>query len=117
MSKHDLIESISAIQDCMKFLGLHVDQLEHSYLFTLIEVNGKTNHGTACGKFRNDPYSHQGPYLEFDETIRGYGIRFQEFKPQWQTFVFTASESDDRAGVLFVQNSDPKYSFKLKVRK
>lgn len=115
MIENNNFDSISAIQNCMRFLGLPVDQLEHSYDFTVIEVNGKSRHGTAGGKFRNDPYSHEGPYLEFD-AIRGYGNRHQEFKPRWQKFSFMENQSDS-SGVLFVQKAKPKYSFKLEVLK
>lgn len=58
--------------------------------------------------FQNDVHSHQGPYLAFEDAIRGFGIPFQEFKPAYQQFKFT---SDADSGTLTCKGEG--YAFTL----
>ncbi|MBA5689158.1 hypothetical protein [Rugamonas apoptosis] len=90
------VQSIQAIQACMAFLGLRLDQPVHKSVGCFFAKQGGSA-GPMRVVFQNDVHGHQGPYLVFDHTIRGFGIPFQEFKPAYQTFQF--KEGND-AGTL-----------------
>lgn len=117
MAQHDLVGSIDALQRCMAFLGLSPEKRTQSFSPRVIEANGKHTGGLANADFRIDPHTHDGPYLEFDASIRGYGITYEVFKPQFQSFAFEQKEDGERIGVLTVKNAKPSYSFSLEVSK
>lgn len=101
------IESIQAVQECMKFLGLRLDQPESSKIeCTFVKDRVR---GLMYVQFLNDVHAHHGPYIGFDETIRGFGIPYLTFKPSFQEFVF---EVEDGNGMLTC--SDSKFTFTLR---
>ena len=75
----------------MLHLGLKLDKHKHKPVECKFSKHGGGS-GLILVTFRNDVHSHQGPYLTFDETIRGFGIPFDEFKPAWQDFYFSKDE-------------------------
>ena len=104
------IESIQAIQACMKFLGLRLDQRESK------EIQCDFRKGSASGvmlvQFLNDVHAHQGPYIAFDDTIKGFGLQYQTFKPAFQEFSF---EIRREVGILTC--SDTNFEFHLRFDK
>lgn len=98
------LDSIQALKDCMDFLGLAPDLIEQPFLCKVVEVDGKYFGGTSRGRFRVDLHKHDGPFIEFDQTIRGYGLKHDQFKPRYQSFEFVREE---RAGLLTIQNRPP----------
>ncbi|NHZ91182.1 hypothetical protein F2P45_19495 [Massilia sp. CCM 8733] len=103
------IKSIGAITACMAYLGLRIDQHVHDPVDCYFSKKGGSS-GLMEVAFHNDVHGHQGPYLVFDETIRGFGIRFQEFKPAYQSFEFL--EGSDR-GVLTCTGDDYEFTMKF----
>ena len=91
----------------MVFLSLAPDKMEQSFQCNVIEVNGKLVDGTSKGYVKIDPYSHSGPSIQFDETIRGFAIRHEDFHPRWQSFVF---EEENGVGYLTIINISPSYT-------
>jgi hypothetical protein len=84
-------KSIQAIRSCMSFLGLRIDKHAHKPVGCSFRKQGGSA-GPMYVTFQNDVHGHQGPYLIFDETIRGFGILYQEFKPAYQQFKFTSAQ-------------------------
>ena len=108
---HDNIAAIQALKKCMEFLRLAPDRIAQSFHCKVVEVDGKFVDGTSQGHFVIDPYSHNGPSMCFDETIRGFGIQYENFDPRWQSFVF---EEKNGVGYLTIRNPSPSYSFVVK---
>jgi len=71
----------------MAVLGLRRDLHIHSPVTCLFQKIGGSS-GSMEVTFKNNVHGHEGPYLIFDETIRGFGIRDQEFKPRYTQFAF-----------------------------
>lgn len=44
--------------------------------------------GNITVTFNCNWQSGDGPYIEVDDVIRGYGIKYESFKPQWQKFSY-----------------------------
>lgn len=81
------IDSIQALQECMSFLGLRLDRPSHEPVYCLLKKQGGSS-GTRLVTFQNNVHAHAGPYLTFDEAIRGFGIPCQVFKPHNDKFDF-----------------------------
>lgn len=94
----------------MLYLGLRLDQPFHKPVNCFFRKQGGGS-GPMLVTFQNDVHSHQGPYLAFDDTIRGFGIPYQEFKPAWQDFSFSADEDSSS-----LTCSGDGYTFYLKFR-
>ncbi|WP_092609690.1 hypothetical protein [Janthinobacterium sp. YR213] len=103
------LKSIQAIQACMSFLGLRLDQPYHEAIYcTFSKLGGSA--GLMQVVFNNDVHAHQGPYLTFDDTIRGFGIQYQEFKPAYQQFAF---KKDGEQGVLTCKGNGYQFSMRF----
>ncbi|TKF74551.1 hypothetical protein FCV62_21325 [Vibrio kanaloae] len=101
------IESISAIQSCMSSLGLkRNDQASYEVTARIKNLNKATPLGKVDVTFWSNVYSGDGPFVSVDDTIRGYGIPFEEFKPRFQTFSF-----DEKHKILEVKGNG--YNFQL----
>ena len=89
---HDELLSIGAIKECMEDLGLSLSE-KPSYEIDAQMFNYK-NHasGNITVKFNSNWQSGDGPYIEVDDVIKGYGINFESFKPQWQEFTYDKAE-------------------------
>lgn len=99
--------SIAAIQDCMKALGIHkAEQLTHEVAAKLINLKTHAS-GNINAIFNSNWHSGDGPFLEFDEAIRSFGISHSCFTPKWQTFVYDSDKKE-----LIVK--DKNYQFLLR---
>lgn len=86
------IESIGAIQDCMKALGFKASEAHSFQVEAKITNNLKpTSQGMIEVTFNSNWHSGDGPYLQADFVIKSYGIPYEEFKPRWQLFSFDSS--------------------------
>lgn len=105
------IESTMALQECMQFVGVTPDDFGLREFHPGITVrSGGVGSGTITVWLQNQP--HHGPKLLADTTIYGFGIRFLNFEPEYQTFEFTELKG---TGILTVTNNRaPKYSFALR---
>ncbi len=71
----------------MEELGLHpADQTEFDVSAKL--TFGKTRGSRINLRINSNPYSGNGPYLDFNETIKSYGLRFTRFTPQYQEMIW-----------------------------
>lgn len=82
-------DSIQAVQACMLFLKLRLDKHSHAPIQCGFSKHGGSS-GTMFVTFQNDVHAHNGPYLTFDDTMYGFGIRRKEFKPYNHRFKFNA---------------------------
>ncbi|QIE30059.1 hypothetical protein SBC2_81350 (plasmid) [Caballeronia sp. SBC2] len=90
-------KSMVALQDCMNAIGLRLDEIESEPIWAKIEnIVGGRGEGGIHVTFHNDVYGHTGPYISFDETIRGFGLQYQQYKPQFQTFKLRFEDNDAR---------------------
>lgn len=77
-------KSITAIQDCMSALDLH-PSVKPSYDLDADLFNKKNMASGVIGvRFNCNWHSGEGPYLEMDDEIKGFGIFYTQFKPRWQ---------------------------------
>lgn len=104
----DEVNSILAVQKTMSYLKLRLDQPRSSPIEHLFEYG--RHRALMHVEFCNDVHSHQGPYIEFDETIRGFGMQYQVFKPQFQHFSFSASNNE---GMLVCKGKGFEFSMKF----
>lgn len=101
------VESIQAVQACMKFLNLRLDQPASKEIECSFRKDGAS--GIMLVQFLNDVHAHQGPYIAFDDTIKGFGIQYQTFKPAFQDFIFKVVNG---TGILTC--SDKNFEFRLR---
>ena len=76
------IESLSAIKRCMKFLQIDAAAREGIRVDATIEIPKYNKRGPIVVEFH--PGVEDGPYISFDPSIRGYGIRIEAFRPRQQ---------------------------------
>lgn len=107
-------ESVAALQDCMRFLGLRMNDYVPVQQPALLRVlTGGSGVGPLDVTFWNQP--HKGPQITVDDTMSGFGIRYVEFVPRFQAFAF---REVDGVGELTVTNRrSPVYAFVLTFRK
>lgn len=95
----------------MLFLKLRFDQPASKKIDCLFR-NAQGAPGNMHVQFLNDVHAHTGPYLSFDNTIRGFGIPHQQFKPAFDTFTFV---DQGKYGVLDCKGKN--YAFSLRFEK
>src|SRR5688500_306512 len=99
------IQSLAAIKRCMKFLKIDGAANENTRVDATIEIQKYNRRGPIVVEFH--PGLDDGPHLSFDHTVRHYGIRSDEFRPQAVRMRF-----DARHGTLRVSHEDD-YDFVL----
>ncbi|WP_210437806.1 hypothetical protein, partial [Vibrio crassostreae] len=86
------VANIAEIKECMGDLGISLEDK----LLNPVEArffNNKTHSaGNIVVTFNNNFQSGHGPYIEFDEVIRTFGISYEVFKPQYQSFSYDSQE-------------------------
>ena len=100
------IQSQSAIKRCMKFLHIDPSAKDTNRVDATIEVKKYNKRGPIGVEFHSSV--EDGPYISIDHTIRGYGVRLDEFKPSLVRMRF-----DAREGILHISHEDD-YDFVLK---
>ncbi len=86
------IESIGAIQDCMEDLGFHLSEAQmFDAQAKIVNLFNERKRGRIKVTFQSNWHSGDGPYIEMDEAIKGYGIQYSCFKPKWQRFKYEPS--------------------------
>lgn len=99
------VDSIAAIRDCMNSLGFRVsDSTEHSTTAKLFNETNKQS-GIIDVTFKSNWHSGEGPFLEVGDEIRGFGIRYLQFKPRWVEFTWNPDDKE-----LVVVGNDYKFS-------
>ena len=89
---HNHILSIGAINQCMQDLGLNKkEKLLHKVDAQIYNFKNRS-FGNITVTFNCNWQSGDGPYIEVDDVIRGYGIQYESFKPQWQEFTYNKEE-------------------------
>lgn len=53
-----------------------------------ISDQASLSNGTVSVTFVCNRHSGDGPFLEIDDTIKGFGIRYTNFKPAYQKFTW-----------------------------
>lgn len=79
----------------MSYLDLRLDKPYHKPINCFFEKKGG-GAGPMSVVFMNDPHAHDGPYISFDSTIRGFRIAHQEFTPEYQDFEFKSNDKGCR---------------------
>ncbi len=80
-------KSMEALQKCMQAIGLRLDEIKSEPIWAKIEnIDGGHGEGSIHVTFHSDVYGHTGPYISFDDTIRGFGLKYEEYRPKFQTF-------------------------------
>lgn len=89
------MESLLALHDCMKELGLdRNDQLQYVVEAKINNLLEPSKFGMIDVTFNCNPHSSFGPDIELDEVIRGFGIHFVQFKPNYQEFTYDRKENE-----------------------
>jgi hypothetical protein len=97
-------QSISAVKDCMDDLGIIRNDTR---LFkTIAEIQNGNQIGDIDITFNSNWQNGDGPFIQTCDTIRGYGIMFDEFKPRWQKIDY-----DKESKTLYIKGNG--YSFSL----
>ncbi len=84
----DHIASIRAIRDCMDDLGFVINDQPSFHAQATIRNPDNGQFGSITVTFKSNWGSGDGPYIEFTDVIRGYGIGYTYFQPQWQHFTY-----------------------------
>lgn len=77
------IESIGAIQQCMDDLGIRWQEQNINKVSATLRNNRTQAIGTVDVTFNSNWHSGDGPYVEVGDEIRGFGIPYEVFKPQF----------------------------------
>ena len=102
------MESISAMWEFMDTLGLERSkQMEFKVQAKIFNSIDKTS-GVIKFKINSNWHSTSGPYLDFDETIKGFGIMFTKFDPNWVDMSW-----DKESLTLMVEDRSKPYAFSL----
>jgi len=93
----------------MTYLGMSFhDDIQSTFNASFINSKGE-----YCGSipvlFNVNPFSTSGPFIDLDKYAKGYGIPYEEFKPQFLEFKFHEAEAR-----LEVKGSG--YKFKLEFK-
>jgi hypothetical protein len=99
------IQSLGALKRCMKFLEIDAASTDVARVDATIEIPKYNRRGPLVVAFHAGP--DDAPYLSCDDTLRGYGIRLVEFRPDSARMRF-----DERKGALRVSHEDD-YDFVL----
>lgn len=105
-----LTDSISALQQCMRFCGWTLNQTKLPFTARVHEVNGAKKKGLGFieGEFLAEPA------IAFKDTAKGFGIPWSSVAPRYQTITFHLDPGDKAVGVLkVVDNRDPSCSVVL----
>jgi hypothetical protein len=77
-------ESIGAISQCMEALNLDSNaERSHTARARFANLRDRKLSGSIVVTFNSNWHSGDGPFLEFGEEIKSFGIRYTQFKPQW----------------------------------
>jgi hypothetical protein len=99
------IQSQASLKRCMKFLQVDGAATQGTRVDAMIEIPKYNRRGPIAVEFHVSP--GDGPFISVDPTIRGYGIRVDEFRPAQVRMRF-----DARSGTLRVSHEDD-YDFVL----
>jgi hypothetical protein len=102
------MDSYGGIRKCIDYLKIDINKNIQNLVRAKINViapNEST--GSIEVIFMSNWNSGEGPYIEFDETIKGYGIQYTQFKPQWVEMKWNSKTS-----TLTISNNS-KYEFEL----
>jgi hypothetical protein len=89
---NDPNKSINAIRDAMEKLDLDLAE-KSSYIVRAEISNNLLDHlyGHINVKFNSNWHSGDGPFVEFGDEIKGFGIQHTHFQPRYQEFNWNAS--------------------------
>ncbi|MBE4039757.1 hypothetical protein HJ123_23140 [Vibrio parahaemolyticus] len=90
--KMNAVANIAEIKECMSDLGISFDGELKNPVEARFFNNKTFSKGNIVVTFNNNFQSGQGPYIEFDEVIRSFGIPYEVFKPQYQSFSYDSQE-------------------------
>lgn len=106
MDQH--MNSVSAMRSLMISMGLKKsEKLEFDVCADLFNKKNRQR-GNIQFKINSNWHSGDGPYLDFDETIKGFGIHFTKFEPKWQEMTWDRDEF-----TLTVKDPKNSYEFSL----
>jgi hypothetical protein len=97
MNKND---SIQAVRACMEFLSLDPDELEHKPISCSFENNKRKSASAKSGNLRItfEKGGDGSPCVSCNlDIIRGYGINYSYFDPNYQTFTYVEVPDGSRA--------------------
>ena len=90
----------------MQALGIDTAHLLVNKIEATIFNPSNNNVGNIVVTFNSNWNSSDGPYLEFDETIRGFGLYYRLYNPRWVSMNY-----HERTMELAVRGAD--YEFVL----
>lgn len=100
---------INEIKRCMRHLRLSCNEASTQKAEAEIEDSeGVLMPGSITVIFKCNHHTGRGPSIEVGDIIKGYGIPFNEFKPQYQEFEFSKSNR-----LLTITGDNYKFSFKF----
>jgi hypothetical protein len=101
-------ESIGEFRHCMESLGLNGnDERTHTVAATFCNDRERGVGGSIDAIFNSNWHDPDGPFLEFGDEIKGFGIKHMQFKPKWLEITWNESSKE-----LVVAHKD--YQFTLK---
>ena len=85
-------KAMRELSKCMKDLGIDTArQLRNKVDAWIFNPSSKAR-GDITVTFHSNWSSSDGPYIEFDETIRGFGLNHAEYRPRWVDMRYDKSE-------------------------
>jgi hypothetical protein len=96
-----------ALRACMDSLNIDLNaERIHRIDAKIFNERTRVGSGPIEVMFNSNWHSGDGPFLEFEEDLEGYGIHYREFKPHWLEMVW-----NEAARELRVNHKD--YAFTL----
>ncbi|MBQ4864392.1 hypothetical protein J8L98_22120 [Pseudoalteromonas sp. MMG013] len=90
----NVVSNIAEIQKCMSDLGISLVQNLQNPVNAGLFNNKTLASGDIVVNFNNNFQSGDGPFIELDDVIRSFGIQYQVFKPQFQTFSYDPNQRE-----------------------
>ena len=103
-------DSISALRACMEFLSLDPNEARsHDVQARITLERPKASAGGIAVTFQSNWHSGDGPYLDFGDEIKGYGVRYAQFKPKWVNITWSSADTS-----LRIEGSEYDFTLKFK---
>lgn len=88
------LDSIGALQELMEYFDLHPSAHLEYGMRANIRVHGTNQGGSIRFIVNSNWHVGQGPFLDFDETIKSYGVMYTRFTPQFQEITWEQASEE-----------------------
>jgi hypothetical protein len=86
-----MTESIRALAECLHDLGIETQANRCSTVDASLTNKTTGASGRTEVTVHSNWHSGDGPYFELDESIKSFGIKFTQFKPQFLVLGYTSA--------------------------